>query len=88
MRRETLSAPLPAGAARKERGSDFTTLKKLLPYVWEWRWRVMIALGFLVAAKLANIGVPLVLKNLVDALALKPGDPRAVLVVPVGLLIG
>jgi ABC-type transport system involved in Fe-S cluster assembly fused permease/ATPase subunit len=87
MRRETLSAPLPASAAGKEGGSDFTTLKKLLPYVWEWRWRVMIALGFLVAAKLANIGVPLVLKNLVDALALKPGDPRTVLVVPVGLLL-
>jgi len=48
---------------------------------------VLIALSFLVAAKLANIGVPLVLKNLVDALALKPGDPRAVLVVPFGLLI-
>src|SRR3954464_5673076 len=67
MRRETLSAPLPAGTARKERGgSDFATLKKLVPYVWEWRWRVMVALAFLVAAKLANIGVPLVLKNLVD----------------------
>jgi len=89
MRRETLSAPLPAGTARKERGgSDFATLKKLVPYVWEWRWRVMVALAFLVAAKLANIGVPLVLKNLVDALALKPGDPRTALVVPVGLLVG
>ena len=36
--------------------------------MWEWRWRVLIALAFLVAAKLANVGVPLVLKNLVDAL--------------------
>ena len=88
MRRETLSAPLPVGAARPPReGSDWATLKKLVPYVWEWRWRVLVALSFLVAAKLANIGVPLVLKNLVDALALKPGDPRAVLVVPVGLLL-
>jgi ATP-binding cassette subfamily B protein len=88
MRRETLSAPLPAGTARPVReGSDWATLKKLVPYVWEWRWRVLVALSFLVAAKLANIGVPLVLKNLVDALALKPGDPRAVLVVPVGLLL-
>jgi ATP-binding cassette subfamily B protein len=88
MRRETLSAPLPAGTARPAReGSDWATLKKLVPYVWEWRWRVLVALSFLVAAKLTNIGVPLVLKNLVDALALKPGDPRAVLVVPVGLLL-
>jgi ATP-binding cassette subfamily B protein len=76
MRRETLSAPVPAGARPPREGSDWSTLKKLVPYVWEWRWRVLIALSFLVAAKLANIGVPLILKNLVDALALKPGDPR------------
>jgi ATP-binding cassette, subfamily B, heavy metal transporter len=48
---------------------------------------VLFALGCLVAAKLANVGVPLVLKALVDALDLKPGDPRALLVVPVGLLL-
>src|SRR3982751_3293441 len=87
MRRETVSAPL-APSAPPARGSDWRTLKKLVPYVWEWRWRVLLALSFLVAAKLANIGVPLVLKNLVDALAIKPGDPRAALVVPVGLLLG
>ena len=56
--------------------SDWATLAKLLPYVWQWRWRVLVALSFLVGAKVANIGVPLVLKQLVDALALKPGDPR------------
>ncbi|MEO7008986.1 MAG: ABC transporter transmembrane domain-containing protein, partial [Caldimonas sp.] len=86
MRRETLAVPLPPGAP-KSQGSDWKTLSRLVPYVWEWRWRVLIALSFLVAAKLANIGVPLVLKHLVDALALKPGDPRAVLVVPAGLLL-
>ena len=48
---------------------------------------MLVALACLVAAKLANIGVPLVLKQLVDALALKPGDPRAALVVPVALLL-
>ena len=72
----------PSSAPR----SDWATLKKLLPYVWQWRWRVLVALSFLVGAKVANIGVPLVLKNLVDALDLKPGDPRAVLAVPVALL--
>jgi ABC-type multidrug transport system fused ATPase/permease subunit len=46
-----------------------------------------LALGFLLAAKLANVGVPVLLKHLVDALALKPGDVRAVLVVPIGLLL-
>ena len=67
--------------------SDWATLKKLLPYVWQWRWRVLVALSFLVAAKLANVGVPLVLKQLVDALDLKPGDPRVALAVPVALLL-
>ncbi len=69
-------------------GSDWATLKKLLPYLWRWRWRVGVALAFLVAAKVANIGVPLVLKQIVDALDLKPGDPRIALAVPVALLVG
>jgi len=76
----------PAGAAPLPR-SDLATLKRLLPYLWQWRWRVGVALSFLVGAKLANIGVPLLLKQLVDALDLKPGDPRSVLAVPVALLI-
>jgi len=90
MRPATLSPPaaVPASAAEKAPKSDWRTLGKLLPYVWQWRWRVGVALACLVAAKLANIGVPLVLKSLVDALALKPGDPRSVLVVPVAILIG
>jgi ATP-binding cassette subfamily B protein len=79
--------PLPSGAPAAPR-SDWGTLKKLLPYVWRWRWRVGLALMFLVGAKLANIGVPLVLKSMVDALDLKPGDPRALLAVPVALLFG
>ncbi|HEX4233915.1 MAG TPA: ABC transporter ATP-binding protein/permease [Caldimonas sp.] len=90
MRPASLPAPpTPTIAAGKaQRRSDWKTLARLLPYVWAWRWRVLVALGCLVAAKLANIGVPLVLKGLVDALSLKPGDPRSVLVVPVALLIG
>jgi len=67
--------------------SDWGTLTKLLPYLWRYRWRVGIALSFLVAAKVANVGVPVLLKHLVDALSLKPGDPQALLVVPVGLVV-
>ena len=74
------TAPLPH--------AGLSTMRKLLPYIWQWRWRVGVALACLVAAKLANIGVPLVLKSLVDALDLKPGDARAALVVPVALLLG
>ncbi|MES3012495.1 MAG: ABC transporter transmembrane domain-containing protein, partial [Pseudomonadota bacterium] len=88
MRSHSLPLPpaAPAGPNAAPR-SDLATLRKLLPYLWQWRWRVLIALGFLVAAKLANIGVPLVLKQLVDALDLKPGDPRTALAVPVALLV-
>ena len=72
MRPATLDLPpvatvLPTALPAAPR-SDWATLRKLVPYVWQWRWRVLVALSFLVAAKLANVGVPLVLKQLVDAL--------------------
>lgn len=84
------STPLPPAAAADPaapKRSDWGTLARLLPYLWRYRWRVGIALGFLVAAKVANVGVPVLLKNLVDALAIKPGDAAALLVVPVGLIV-
>ena len=68
--------------------SDWSTLARLFPYLWTYKWRVMAALAFMVGAKLANVGVPLLLKNLVDALSLKPGDMNAILVVPAALLLG
>jgi len=88
MRRHGLTASAPAaGASSAAPKSEWGALRRLLPYVWRWRWRVLLALGFLVAAKLANVGVPLVLKQIVDALDLKPGDAASVLVVPVALLV-
>jgi len=63
-------------------------LQRLFPYLWRYKWRVMAALAFMVGAKLANVGVPLLLKNLVDAMSIKPNDPQAMLVVPIALLIG
>ena len=91
MRRHSTALPLaPAPEATPIAAtprSDWGTLKRLGPYIWQWRWRVLIALGFLVGAKLANVGVPLVLKELVDSLDLKPGDARSALVVPVALLM-
>jgi ATP-binding cassette, subfamily B, heavy metal transporter len=80
-----------AGAASPEpaqRRSDWGTLSKLFPYLWRYRWRVGLALLFLLAAKVANVSVPLLLKELVDALSIKPGNPMAVLVVPTALLVG
>ena len=68
-------------------GTDWQALSRLLPYLWQYKWRVLAALAFMVGAKVANVGVPVLLKNLVDSLSLKPGDPAAILVVPVGLLL-
>ncbi len=67
--------------------SDTATLKRLVPYLWRYRWRVMFALGFMLAAKVANVGVPLLLKDLVDRMAIQPGSTQAMLVVPVGLIV-
>ena len=65
------------------RRSEWSLIAGLLPYVWEYRGRVAVALAFLVAAKLANVSVPLLMKSIVDGL-----DPRqAVLAVPVALLM-
>jgi ATP-binding cassette subfamily B protein len=55
----------------------------LLPYLWEYKWRVVVALLFLVTAKLANVAVPLVLKEVVDGLS----PAKAVLAVPLALLV-
>ena len=67
--------------------SDWATLNRLLPYLWEYKWRVIAAIVFMVGAKLANVSVPLLLKTLVDAMNFKPGDPATLLVVPIGLLL-
>jgi ATP-binding cassette subfamily B protein len=75
-------------AAQTPAGSDWKTLSRLLPYLWQYKWRVVMALSLMVCAKLANVSVPLLLKELVDAMSLKPSDPQAVLVVPVALLLG
>jgi ABC-type transport system involved in Fe-S cluster assembly fused permease/ATPase subunit len=49
-------------------GNDLKTLRALAPFLWQYRGRVLLALIFLVLAKVANVGVPLILKDIVDAL--------------------
>ena len=66
---------------------DSQTLKRLLPYLWAYKWRVLAALLLMVGAKVANVGVPVLLKHVVDALGIQPGSAQALLVVPVSLLL-
>ena len=72
--------------ARSDR-SDWATLRRLFPYLWQYKWRVIAALGFMIAAKVANVGVPVLLKNLVDTMTPKPDMAQALLVVPMALLV-
>jgi ABC-type transport system involved in Fe-S cluster assembly fused permease/ATPase subunit len=64
-------------------GGDMGVIRRLLPYLWEFRGRVLLALALLIAAKLANIAVPMVMKRIVDGLS----QPVALLAVPVALLV-
>ena len=63
---------------------DAHNLRAMLPYLWEFRGRALLALACLVLAKVANVGVPLVLKDIVDAF--EPGQAQA-LILPVSLLL-
>ena len=80
MRRSYTTRALPAPATGKPR--DWETIRSLIPYIWAYRGRVLFALACLIAAKLANVGVPLVFKEVVDAFTAE----KAVLVVPLALL--
>ena len=61
-----------------------STLRSLLPYLWEFRGRASLALVLLVLADLAVVVVPWFLKRAVDEL----GPTHALLVLPAGLLVG
>jgi ATP-binding cassette, subfamily B, heavy metal transporter len=65
-----------------QRRNEWRSLATLLPYLLEYKWRVVIALAFLVSAKLANVGVPLVMKEVIDGLDAE----TALVAVPVALL--
>jgi ABC-type transport system involved in Fe-S cluster assembly fused permease/ATPase subunit len=85
MRRYPNAEPAPASNAAQR--SDLGTLKTLFPYLWVYKWRVLLALLCLVGAKLANVGVPLILKQLVDQMSVTPSHPQAMLVLPLGVLV-
>ncbi len=63
------------------------TIRTLLPYLWVYKWRVLLALACLVGAKLANVGVPVVMKSLIDQLSVSPTHPQSMLVLPLGALV-
>ena len=71
-------------APRRER-TTLRNVRLMVPFVWEYRGRVLVALASLLLAKVANVGVPLVLKQIVDALDASKHEAVAL---PVVLLLG
>ncbi len=63
---------------------DTHNLRAMLPFLWEFRGRALLAIACLVLAKVANVGVPVVLKGIVDAFE---GVPIQALILPVSLLL-
>jgi ATP-binding cassette, subfamily B, heavy metal transporter len=82
--RRAASSPLPGSGPGAAIRGDWQTVRTLLPYLLAYRGRVTLAVLCLVAAKVANVGVPLVLKQIVDALTLPAQHPLIVL--PIALL--
>ncbi|MEW5782227.1 MAG: ABCB family ABC transporter ATP-binding protein/permease [Pseudomonadota bacterium] len=80
MRRD-LALPAPPPAERH----DWQTIKTLFPYLWQWRGRVLLALACLVGAKLANVAVPIVFKQIVDGFT-STAPAHAFLIAPLGLI--
>jgi len=76
--RLTHSGPAPTGR------HDWQTLKTLFPYLLAFKWRLIIAMSCLVLGKVANVIMPLYLKQIIDQLSLQP----TLLVVPVAALLG
>ncbi|MFQ5488433.1 MAG: ABCB family ABC transporter ATP-binding protein/permease, partial [Gammaproteobacteria bacterium] len=68
----------------KPRSQDLKVIRSLLPYLWEYRGRVVLALALLVLAKVASVVVPLILKEIVDAL---DASQNPALLLPVSLIL-
>jgi len=85
MRRSPASSEPAPNLPRRR--TDWEVLRSLLPYLWTYRWRVLLAIGCLLAAKVATVGVPVVLKQIVDTLAPAGGAAAPLLAIPLGLLV-
>ncbi len=82
--RPNTSEITPLNKARQR--SDLQVIRNLMPYIWQFKFRVVITLLCLISAKVANLGVPIVLKKIVDTLSITTTS-QALLVVPVSLIL-
>jgi ATP-binding cassette subfamily B protein len=75
--------PSTSSSLSPGRPTDWQAIRSLLPYLLEFKWRVAAALSLLVLSKLANVSVPLALKEIIDAL----DKTQAMLAVPVAMVV-
>ena len=81
--RRNLSPKPPAAPGALAQTHTWRTLQLLFPYLWQYRGRMLLAISCLVGAKLANVGVPLVFKEMIEGMS----PSKQLLVLPVGLLL-
>jgi len=67
--------------------TDWKVIRDLVPYLLAYKWRVVIALACMIAGKFANLGVPIILKEMIDSLDVRT-VAGAALAVPMGLILG
>lgn len=86
---------VPPPTTRPSR-TDWQVVRSLLPYLWAFRVRVGLALACLIGAKVANLGVPVLMKHLIDGLsgfgkltdlARSAGSPALLVASGLGLLV-
>ena len=65
---------------------DWYNLRSMLPFLWEFRGRALFALSCLVLSKAANVGIPVVLKQLIDYFE-KASPGQLAVAMPVALLV-
>lgn len=78
-----VNPPADASPSESQRRGDWRTLRHLVPYLMQFKSRLILALALLIIAKLANVAVPLILKDIVDALDHK----TALTILPLGLIL-
>jgi len=62
-------------------------IKDIFPYLIEHKKRVIFAVGFMILAKIASVGLPFILKYIVDGIDTSQFDQASLLVVPIGLVL-
>ncbi len=81
--RRNLSPKPPAASESLAQTHTWRPLQLLFPYLWQYRGRMLLAISCLIGAKLANVGVPLVFKEMIDGMS----PNQQLLALPVGLLL-